>query len=58
MDGTYFDPLETRDSGTRERAQMAALSEQIALAKTKTAFFAESLADVDPAEITSRAALA
>ncbi len=58
MDGKFFDALETRDPETRERAQMAALAAQIALAKTKTAFFAESLADVEPAEITSRAALA
>ena len=43
MDGKFFDALETRDPETRERAQMAALAAQIALAKTKTAFFAESL---------------
>ncbi len=58
MDGNFFDELETREPAVRERAQMAALPDQIALAKTKTVFFADSLADVDPAEITSRAALA
>ena len=58
MSEEYFDELEIRDPETRERAQMAALSAQIALAKTKTAFFAERFADVDPGEITSRAALA
>ena len=58
MGGKFFDELEIRDSALRERAQMAALPDQIALAKTKTVFFADSLADVDPAEITSRAALA
>ena len=58
MDGKYFDQLETRDPAERERAQLAALSAQVALAKSKTAYFAESLGDVDPAEVTSRQALA
>ena len=56
--GAYHDALETRDPEQRERALMAALSAQIAHAQTHTAAFARSLADVDAAQVTSRAALA
>ena len=54
----FYDRLETRDPQARETALMAALPQQIALAKTRTAAFAELLADVDAGAITSRAALA
>ena len=54
----YYDALETRDPAEREKAQMAALPAQIAHAKANSAFFAESLKDIDPAGVTSRAALA
>ena len=54
----HFDTLETRDPEIRERAQAAALPARIALAKSRTAAFAKILAGVDPAAITSRAALA
>ena len=54
----YFDALETRSTEERERALMAALSRQIAHAKAHAGAFAELLADVDPAAVTSRAALA
>ncbi len=54
----YYDTLETRDPAEREKAQMAALPAQIAHAKANSSFFAESLKDVDPAGVTSRAALA
>jgi phenylacetate-CoA ligase len=54
----YYDTLETRDPAEREKAQMAALPAQIAHAKANSSFFAESLKDVDPAGVASRAALA
>jgi phenylacetate-CoA ligase len=54
----HFDTLETRDPEVRERAQAAALPARIALAKGRTVAYAKILADVDPASITSRAALA
>ena len=56
--GPYFDALETRSAGERERALMAALARQIAHAKAHTGAFAECLAYIDPAAVTSRAALA
>ncbi len=58
MMGPYFDALETRSPQERERALMAALARQIAHAKAHTEVFAESLARVDPAAVTNRAALA
>ncbi|GLS15121.1 phenylacetate--CoA ligase family protein [Hydrogenophaga electricum] len=54
----HFDALETRSAAEREAAQMAALSAQVAHAKSATAAFAELLADVDPATVSSRDALA
>ena len=54
----HFDALETRDPDLRERALMDALPRQIAHAKTNAPAFARILADVDPAAVTSRAALA
>jgi len=54
----YFDALETRSSEERERALMAALSRQIAHAKSHAESFAELLADVDPLAVTDRASLA
>jgi phenylacetate-CoA ligase len=54
----YFDTLETRDPEVRERALCAALPRQIAHAKMNAAAFARILAGVDPAAVTSRAALA
>jgi phenylacetate-CoA ligase len=54
----FFDALETRDPAQREAAFMAALPGQIAHARSHAAAFAESLKDVDPASVTSRAALA
>lgn len=55
---TGYDALETRAPAEREAALMAALPGQVAHARRHTAAFAELLADVDPAEVTSRAALA
>lgn len=54
----HFDTLETRDPELRERAQLAALPARIALAKSRTGAYARILADVDPAAVTSREALA
>ena len=53
----FFDDLETRDPEVREATLMAALPAQIARAKA-TAGYAGPLADIDPAEVASRAALA
>jgi phenylacetate-CoA ligase len=54
----HFDLLETRDPELRERQQCAALPRQIAHAKAHAPAFARILADIDAAEVTSRAALA
>lgn len=54
----FYDALETRDPQQREDALLAALPDQVALAKTRSAYFAELLKDVDPGAVTSRAALA
>lgn len=54
----YYDELETRDPAAREAALLAAVPAQIAHAKTHAPAFAELLADVDAAAITSREALA
>ena len=53
----YFDTLETRDPELRERAQLAVLPAQIAHAKAHAPAYARLLADVDPGEVNSRAAL-
>ena len=54
----HFDALETRDPELRERAQLAALPRQVAHAKSAAPAFAKILADVEPAAVTSRPALA
>ncbi len=54
----YFDTLETRPPEQREAALMAALPGQIAHAKARAPGFARILAEVDPARVSSRAALA
>ncbi len=54
----HYDDLETRVPEAREAALMAALPGAVAQAKAKTAGFAAILADVEPAEVNSRAALA
>jgi len=53
-----FDALETRTPAAREAALLAALPAQIAHAKKASPAFAALLADVDPASVTTRAALA
>ena len=54
----FFDALETRAPVEREAALLAALPLQVAHAKQSSAAFAALLADVNPAEVTTRAALA
>jgi phenylacetate-CoA ligase len=54
----HFDALESRDPEARERALLAALPAQVAHARQHAPGFAKILRDVDPAEVTSRAALA
>ena len=54
----YYDALETRDPEAREAAQMAALAGQVAHAKATARGFARILDGIDPAAVTSRAALA
>src|SRR5262245_64875463 len=54
----HYDTLETRPPAEREKALMQALPAQIAHAKANAPFFAQWLKDVDPASVTSRAALA
>ncbi len=54
----HFDELETRSPEAREAALMAALAGQVAHAKAKAPRYAELLAEVDPAAVTGRAALA
>ena len=53
-----MDALETRAPAERETALMATLPAQIAHARSASPAFAEILAGIDPAAITSRAALA
>lgn len=53
-----MDALETRTPAEREAALLAALPVQIAHARSASPAFAEILAGIDPATITSRAALA
>lgn len=55
---SFYDTLETRDPAEREAALLAALPAQVAHARSMAPAFAAILADVDPASITSRAALA
>jgi phenylacetate-CoA ligase len=54
----FYDDLEVRDPQRRETDLMAALSAQIAHAKAKSSHYAVAFADLDPAGISSRAALA
>ncbi len=54
----FHDALETRSPAVREAALMAALARQVAHAQAHAPAFAAALADVDAAQVTSRAALA
>lgn len=54
----YYDELETQPPGLREATLMAALPDTVSNAKANAPGFAKILADVDPAGVTSRKALA
>jgi phenylacetate-CoA ligase len=54
----HYDALETRDPEERERALFAALPGQVGHARAKSRHYARLLAEVDPRDVTSRAALA
>jgi len=54
----YFDELETRDPEQREQALLAALRRQLAHAKSSAPHFAALHAQVEPGDLTDRAALA
>ena len=58
MTTTHYDTLESRSVEQREAALLAALPLQIAHARTASPAFADILAGIDPALITSRAGLA
>ncbi len=58
MSAQHHDLLETRSQVEREAALMAALPGQIAQAQRNTSAFAEQLAGVDAAAVTSRQVLA
>jgi len=53
----HYDDLETRDPGSREREQAAALPQAVARAMTAPGW-ARHLAGIDPKSVTSRVALA
>lgn len=55
---SYYDPLEIRDPAVREADLMEKLTRQVAHAKQASAYYARTLAEVDPAGCASRAALA
>ena len=57
-DPRHFDALEIRDPELREREQLGELPRQIAHAKANAPVFARVLAAVDPAAVSTRAALA
>jgi phenylacetate-CoA ligase len=56
--GEHFDALETRSPEAREADLLARLAAQVAHAKSGSSFYRRLLADVDPSQLISRAALA
>jgi len=58
VDRLFYDALETREPAARERALVAALPAQIALAKAEAPYYARMLAGIDPQAVNGRAALA
>lgn len=57
-DERYYDDLEVRDPAAREEALFAKLPAHVQNARDKAPYFGNLLADVDPAAVTDRAALA
>jgi phenylacetate-CoA ligase len=56
--GQFFDDLETRDPEQRRRDLFSRLPAHVAHAKSRSPYFAQALAAVDPASVASAAALA
>ena len=54
----FYDALETRDPAQRERLLLERLPQQVAYARERSAHYAALLREVDPASVSSRAALA
>lgn len=54
----YYDHLETQNASEREAALIAAVAKQVAHAKAHAPAYTQLLAEVNPAEITSAAAIA
>lgn len=55
---TYYDALETRNTAERDAALIAAVAQQVAHAKAHAPAYTELLADINPATLTSAAAIA
>lgn len=55
---TYYDSLETRDPMEREQDLMGKLARQLRHAREHSPYYRQLLADIDPAAISSREALA
>jgi phenylacetate-CoA ligase len=58
MDMNHYDALETRDPEQREQDLMVKLARQLTHAKEKSPYYRQLLAEVDPAAMTDRKALA
>jgi len=56
--GSYLDELETRSPERREQALFEKLKHRLAQAKANSPYFSKALVDIDPADISSREALA
>ncbi|MFZ1344782.1 phenylacetate--CoA ligase family protein [Thiothrix eikelboomii] len=54
----YYDELETRDAAEREAALIAAVAQQVAYAQAHAPAYTQLLAEVNPLELTSAAAIA
>ena len=57
-DREYYDELEVRSPSARQTAEAQELPRQIAHAKANAPYYRQLLADLDPASVTTRAALA
>ncbi|WP_135080673.1 AMP-binding protein [Terasakiella sp. SH-1] len=54
-DQQYYDPLETRDTTTRESEQLVQLASQLAYAKDNASYFSDLLQDVDATKLDREA---
>jgi len=54
----FFDQLETRSQDERDAAQLSALSQQVAHARSHSSHYGKALEDINPAEISDHCALA